>query len=117
MKRKNLVVAACAAFAFVVFACDSNEAAAQCGYGGYGVYGSGYGNSFGYQSYAYPRTSFSIGIGSYNRYPSHSYYGGHQVRGHYDYHPPEVYRHRNHLHVSPGHYDYHRGGHHRRYGH
>ncbi|MDZ4687336.1 MAG: hypothetical protein SH850_19870 [Planctomycetaceae bacterium] len=30
---------------------------------------------------------------------------------HYDYHAPEVYRHRNHYHVTPGHYDLHRSGH------
>jgi hypothetical protein len=117
MKKKILVVVACAAFAVVVFAFGSDEAAAQCGYGGYGGYGNGYGSSVGNRSYAYPRTSLSIGIGSYNRYPSHSYYGGQRVRGHYDYHPPTAYRHRNHLHVSPGHYDYHSGAHHRRYRH
>ena len=52
MKRKILVVVACAAFAFVVFAFGSNEAAAQCGYGGYGGHGNGYGSSFGYSGYA-----------------------------------------------------------------
>ncbi len=30
---------------------------------------------------------------------------------HYDYHPTEVLRHRDHYHVVPGHYDYHRSGH------
>lgn len=110
MKTKYLAVTASAAFALAVFAFDSREASAQCGYG----YGGGY-NSFGYSGYAYPRTSFSIGVGSYNRYPSYSYYGS--VRGHYDYHPPSVYRHRNHFHVSPGHYDFHRGRHHRGFRH
>ena len=46
MKKKNLIVAACAVFAFTVFALDSNEAAAQCGNGGYN---SGY-RSFGYNN-------------------------------------------------------------------
>ncbi len=61
--------------------------------GGYGGYGAAYGGIYG------------------SRYGS---YYGHPRHGHYDYHPPELIRHRNHFHVQPGHYDYHgpRYGHH-----
>lgn len=30
---------------------------------------------------------------------------------HYDYHPGQFTRHRNHFHYQPGHYDWHRTGH------
>ncbi len=59
----------------------------------------------------------------YNRGYSQNYYGGYGGYGynrsprvyhdtsHYDYHPGQVVRHRNHLHSQPGHYDFHRSGH------
>jgi len=115
---KRLMIAAFAGT--MALALTADTASAQCGYGGYGISYGGYGISYGgsrlsigYNSYS-PRSSFSVGYGSYPRYG----YGSHRVstygtRGHYHYHPTEVYRHGNHLHVQPGHYDYHRGRHHR----
>ena len=44
------------------------------------------------------------GVHSYR----HGYYHG---TTHFDYHPPEVYRHGNHYDFQPGHYDLHRSGH------
>jgi hypothetical protein len=52
----------------------------------------------------------SVGYG----YGGRDYYGGHSDwhdTSHYDYHPGEVVRHRNHYHYVPGHYDYHETGH------
>jgi len=104
---KNLVVAACVA---LVVAVAGGEAKAghhhrsSCGYGG------------GY----YPTSGFSVsvGYGSFPRYAGGGIYSGYAPSRpvwhnttHYDYHPPEVYRHRNHYHVAPGHYDLHRTGH------
>ena len=46
-------------------------------------------------------------------------YGGRSVwhdTSHYDYHPGEVVRHRNHYHYVPGHYDFHETGHWDHYG-
>ena len=121
---KRMILAAFAVAVGGVFMSD--QASAQCGYGGGGYYGGGVGyyggNSFygggsglsiGYNSFS-PRTSVSIG---YNSFPSYGYptrtVSSFRTRGHYDYHPTSVYRHGNHLHVQPGHYDYHRGRHHR----
>jgi hypothetical protein len=112
---KSLMILGCAAAAALFLTADT--ASAQCGYGGGGgYYGGGYGGSglsIGYSSYA-PRTSFNVGYNSYapryNSYvPQRTAY---RSAGHYDYHPTEVYRHGNHLHVQPSHYDYHRGGRH-----
>ncbi len=62
----------------------------------------------------------------YRSYPSRSYHGhgggyhggGHvwHDTSHYDYHPGEFVRHRNHYHYVPGHYDYHETGHWDHYG-
>jgi hypothetical protein len=44
----------------------------------------------------------------------HNYHGGYRVwhdTSHYDYHPGEFVRHRNHYHYIPGHYDWHEDGH------
>ncbi|MDG1893576.1 MAG: hypothetical protein P8J37_01575 [Fuerstiella sp.] len=105
MKRLMIAVFAGA----MVLAVTADKATAQCRYGGYGV---GYGGSrlsIGYTRVS-PRSSFSVGYGSY---PSYGYgsrrVSTYRTRGHYDYHPTEVYRHGNHLHVQPGHWDYHRG--------
>ncbi len=52
------------------------------GYGGHGVYGG-----YGYTPHVYHNTS------------------------HWDYHPGQFVRHRNHYHYQPGHYDFHQTGH------
>ena len=89
----------------LMFAGDSQTAEAQ-----YGCYpGGGLSISIGSGRYGY-RPSFdlyrsSYGHGHLGRY--HSRY-----RGHWDYHPTEIYRHGNHFHVQPGHYDWHAGRHH-----
>lgn len=100
---KSVIMAACAALAVGAMGVGTNEAVAQCGYGG------GFGG-YGYSGYSNPRSSFSVGI-NYNRFPSYRSSSRAFNRGHYDYHPTTVYRHRNHLHVQPGHYDYHHRGH------
>lgn len=106
---KRMLMMACAATAALMM--TEGTASAQCGYGGgysrgfnSGYYG-GSGISIGYSSYA-PRSSFSIG---YNSFPS--YRTSYRSRGHYDYHPTSLVRHRNHYHIQPGHWDYHRGRH------
>lgn len=73
-------------------------------YGNYGTYYGGWGGYGG-------------GCG-YGRYPYNAFYGGwggghahwHDTT-HYDYHPGEFVRHRNHFHHVPGHYDLHEEGH------
>lgn len=59
-------------------------------------------------------------IYGYNQFGSpYGIYGGHHgvhYRGyhdttHFDYHPPQIYRHGNHYDFLPGHYDLHRSGH------
>jgi hypothetical protein len=65
-------------------------------------YGGGYYD--GYRGYR------SVGYG----YPGRDCYRGYKVwhdTSHYDYHPGEFVRHRNHFHYVPGHYDYHETGH------
>jgi hypothetical protein len=52
-------------------------------------------------------------LGYYGGYGG-GYHGGHydwHDTSHYDYHPGEFVRHRNHFHYVPGHYDYHETGH------
>jgi hypothetical protein len=66
------------------------------------------------------------GYGGYGGYRTLSYgygggdcYGGRSVwhdTSHYDYHPAEIVRHRNHYHYVPGHYDFHETGHFDHYG-
>ena len=101
---KTYLMAACAALAVGAMGPGTNEAAAQCGFGGYGA---GYGAGYGFSGYTYPRSSFSVGFG-YNGYRN---FGRRFNRGHYHYHPTTVYRHRNHYHVESGHFDYHHRGH------
>ncbi|MEQ9411784.1 MAG: hypothetical protein RIK87_28975 [Fuerstiella sp.] len=103
---RRMLVAACAALAVGALGVGTNEAAAQFSIS----FGGGYG------SYGYPRSSFSVGHrrGGNSRRGAVYYGSSHryrQGRGHYDYHPPTAYRHKNHFHVQPGHYDYHRGRH------
>ena len=97
---KTFLMAACAALAVGAMGPGTNEAAAQCGFGGYGA-------GYGFSGYTYPRSSFSVGFG-YNGYRN---FGRRFNRGHYHYHPTTVYRHRNHYHVESGHFDYHHRGH------
>lgn len=48
----------------------------------------------------------------YGGYGDYGYgFGGWHDTSHYDYHPGEVRRHRNHFHYTPGHYDFHETGH------
>lgn len=112
MKKAMLLVCAVATAMMM----GQESAQAQCRYGGGGgyggvSYGSSYGNSFGYSNYS-PRSSFSIGFTSAPRVSyQRSAYRAPVSRGHYDYHPTSIYRHRNHYHVQPAHYDFHRGSH------
>lgn len=111
MKKVMLLVCGVAAAMMM----GQESAQAQCGYGG-GGYGGGYGgvsygNSFGYSNYS-PRSSFSVGFTTAPRVSyQRSAYRAPVSRGHYDYHPTSIYRHRNHYHVQPAHYDFHRGSH------
>ncbi len=101
---------------------DAPNAAAQ-----HGCYG-GYGGGYGYGSYSGIAISFGrghrgygggYGYGSYRMpYPGGIYSSRYGGRGgfyhdttHLDWHPTEVRRHGNHLHVQPGHYDVHHTGH------
>jgi hypothetical protein len=50
----------------------------------------------------------------YRTHYGRSHHGGHydwHDTSHYDYHPGEFVRHRNHYHYIPGHYDWHETGH------
>ena len=73
----------------------------------------GYGNYGAYRSYR-PSYGPSIYYGRSYR-PTYNYqrsYGGyHPARPHYDYHPPSLVPHGNHLDYVPGHYDFHHRGH------
>ncbi len=91
--KKKLLVAACALLAFGALGVGSNEAAAQCGYGG--GYGGGFRGGYGYS--APRRSSFSIGIGYSSGYRGSSYYGVGGYHGGYG--------------RSRGHYHFHRGRH------
>lgn len=91
---------------------DTSDAQAQFGiYAGRGISINVGGGNFGYRSYYGPSYRSAYGHGSVIRYQPH------YSRGHYDYHPTEVYRHGNHFHVQPGHYDYYPSGHHGHHGH
>lgn len=86
-------------------------------------YGSAYPtNGYGYQSYG--NTGYRIQNHGHHqnrgyaqpRYNSYNYfgvYGNRQYRNsaHFDYSPPTVTRHGNHLDRTPGHYDLNRNGH------
>jgi hypothetical protein len=112
MMKKLLLFSACVALAAGLLVVTSSEAAAQCGYGG-GGYGYGGGHGYGY---AAPRTSISVGFGSYHGSSFRGGYGhggyghggiGHSgfgQRGHGNYHPASVYRHGNHHHLQQGHF-------------
>lgn len=74
---------------------------------------------FGYSNYSRRGYNYNRGYNNFNRggIYGHRGYGNYGRsrsfgRGHYDYHPPSLRRHGNHLDIVPGHYDYHRGGHH-----
>lgn len=75
-----------------------------------GTFGQPYG--YGYGGYGYGGYHGGYGIPHYGYGHGHGH--GHSVwhdTSHYDYHPPQAYRHGNHYHVQPGHYDWHRTGH------
>jgi hypothetical protein len=76
------------------------------------ISGPGYHFDFGRPHH---RTSYYSGYGGgYGSYYDScygGYGGGWHDTSHYDYHPGEVVRHRNHYHYVPGHYDYHQDGH------
>ena len=84
---------------------------AQAGDFGFRLAGRGYQVDIGRQHYGHDyyggyRTARYGGYGDY--------YGGHSDwhdTSHYDYHPGEFVRHRNHYHYVPGHYDFHETGH------
>jgi hypothetical protein len=70
-------------------------------HGHHNHYPSGFGLSFGFGGYPV----YASPVAPIYRPPVY-----HDTT-HYDYHPPTIYRHRNHYHVAPGHYDLHRSGH------
>lgn len=104
----------------LMYAADAPTAAAEHGcyrggglslsFGGsrYGTYRPAYGNLY--------RSNYGYGLGG-SHYGNYRSYGARYGGGHYDYHPTEVYRHGNHLHVQPAHFDWHGGGHHGHHGH
>jgi hypothetical protein len=99
---KRLLLAACAALAVGMFGVGSNDATAQCGYGGGGYGGYGYGGGgYGIGSYRSPGLSIGIGYNSYPNYGYSSYRSAYRGGGHYDYHPTTVIPHGNHVHVNP----------------
>ena len=61
--------------------------------------------SYGAYNYGH-RIPYGYGHGGHG-----PFYRGYHDTSHFDYHPPQIYRHGNHLHVQPGHYDFHRSGH------
>jgi hypothetical protein len=114
---KRLIVLTSVFTAIVAFGTFSTPANAD----GFGFHfaGPGYHVDVGRPHYghAYHGGYYNTGYGGYENY----YRGGYgrsvwHDTDHYDYHPPEVVRHRNHYHVIPGHYDYHDTGHWDHYG-
>lgn len=79
--------------------------------------GWGYSGSQGFTR-GFGGTGWGVNRG-YNNWNRGSFYGGSNFRrplryhdtSHFDYHPPQIIRHRNHFHVTPGHYDFHQTGH------
>lgn len=110
--KKFLAIGCVALAGLLMFSGESQAGRFQisfgsnCGPGGYGgYYGGGYGGGRSW-------SSFSYGSGSLYRSGRNRVW---HDTSHLHYHAPEIYRHRNHYHVTPGHYDVHRSGHwHRR---
>jgi hypothetical protein len=107
MKRfMILTVALVTAFAFASW----DAPAAKAGDFGLHFAGPGYHVDIGrtHHRRAYRSGNRTLGYGR------PGYYGGHHHwhdTSHYDYHPGELVRHRNHYHYVPGHYDFHETGH------
>jgi hypothetical protein len=104
------LVLLCGTLAAMVLISSANSPAQARDFG-FHISGPGYHVDFGRP---HARTAY---YGSY--YGGHGGYHDHHYRGrrtwhdtsHYDYHPGEFVRHRNHYHYVPGHYDYHEDGH------
>lgn len=125
MMRTTRLLAIPLMAAGLLFAANITEAQAQgirVQIGGFGVNGGGYYrggyNAYSHRSYGYSACPPAYGYqsfygspyGNYGGY--HGYHGSHRGAAHFDYHPPQVYRHGNHYDFQPGHYDLHRSGHH-----
>ena len=83
---------------------------------GFHISGPGYHVDFGRPHHRH--VYYTNYYGDYGSYYDH-YYGGGSVwhdTSHWDYHPGEFVRHRNHYHYVPGHYDFHEDGHWDHYG-
>jgi len=113
MKKVTLAIAAGTALALACV--GTSEADAQGFHFRSGAMHIDVGNAHHGRSGYYGRRNYG-NYGSYGRvqfgrihYGGH--YGGHNT-GHYDWHPPSLQPHNNHLDYVPGHYDFHRGGHH-----
>lgn len=107
--RKFMVLASVVA---VVLAFGTYSAPAKADSFGIHVSGPGYHVDLGraHHRHAYYGGHRSLGYGFYGN----SCYGGGRTwhdTSHWDYHPGEFVRHRNHYHYVPGHLDYHHTGH------
>lgn len=112
---KRLLVLSAVLIATILMGSSAHAGGFRFGWGsGYNNYGGGY--SHGGYGRSYSRnfgSRFNHGYGGhFGAYPSFGYGRSYHDTSHYDYHPPTVTRHRNHLHYTPGHYDFHQTGHH-----
>ena len=101
MLRKSVIWLSAALMAAGVAFFSTDTASAQ--WNRYGHYGQSYRN------YDYHRGHSYRNYG-YRHSPRSTHYDWHDT-SHYDYHPPSIRWHGNHIDVTPGHYDYHRQGH------
>jgi hypothetical protein len=109
MKRITFSLAVVAAFALVGL--NSTRAEAAHGYGGFGVH---FGGPYLHLDVGNPHGRGAYARSSYYEHRSRqraSYHPNWHDTSHWDYHPPEVVRHGNHLDHVPGHFDLHRTGH------
>jgi hypothetical protein len=102
MIRKSMLWLSAALMAAGVSFLSTDSASAQ--WGRYRDYGHTYRN-YDYHNHRYGNYGYRY---SYPRHGTH--YDWHDT-SHYDYHPPSIRWHGNHIDVTPGHYDYHRQGH------
>jgi hypothetical protein len=127
LRSARLLAIAMIAVGFLMV-CNASEAKAQIRVqiGGFGLNGGGLrsvyrgGHRFySNRTYNYAqRSNYGHSYGHHTnytpRFQSYGHYGGYGFyhdTTHLDYHAPQVYRHRNHLHYQPGHFDIHRTGH------
>ena len=122
MTRKSMIWVSAALVVAGLGFVGSETASAAWGVG-YGYQSNGYGHqSYGNPGYGYQNYGFQQNRGfaqpGYNNYNNYGGYRSGQYGNsstHFDYVPPTITQHGNHLDRTPGHFDLHRGGHYYRH--